>query len=115
MNNLNFAIILTCTINPGDMPNLVRINTETRLQDYKKSFNFWINNKDTNKIIFIENSGYDLTFFKNLAKSNQEKEIEILSTNSNNFLDKERGKGYGEHTCLKEVFDLSKISNTTNE
>ena len=114
MNNLNFAIILTCTINPGDMPNLVRINTETRLQDYKKSFNFWINNKDTNKIIFIENSGYDLTFFKNLAKSNQGKEIEILSTNSNNFLDKKRGKGFGEHTCLKEVFDLSKISKKTD-
>jgi len=114
MNNFDFAIILTCTINPGKMPNLVRKDIETRLEDYKKSFNFWINNKNVNKIIFIENSGYDLTFFKNLAKSNQNKEIEILSTDSNNFLDKKRGIGLGEHTCLKEVFDLSEISKRTN-
>ena len=114
MNNFDFAIILTCTINPGKMPNLVRKNIETRLEDYKKSFNFWINNKYVKKIIFIENSGYDLTFFKNLAKSNQNKEIEILSTDSNNFLDKKRGTGLGEHTCLKEIFDLSTISKKTN-
>ena len=114
MNNFDFAIILPCTVSPGEIPNLVRKDIETRLNDYKKSFNFWINNKNVNKIIFIENSGYDLTFFKNLAKSNQNKEIEILSTNSNNFLDKKRGKGFGEHTCLKEVFDLSEISKKTN-
>ena len=64
MSNFDFTIILTSTINPGDMPNLVRKDIETRFNDYKKSFNFWINNKDTNKIIFIENSGYDLAFLK---------------------------------------------------
>jgi len=37
MKNFNFALILTCTIDPGNMPNLVRKNIETRLNDYKKS------------------------------------------------------------------------------
>ena len=39
MNQFDFALILTCTINPIDIPNLVRKNYEIRLEDYKKSFN----------------------------------------------------------------------------
>ena len=97
MKNFNFALILTCTIDPGNMPNLVRKNIETRLNDYKKSLNFWINNKSVNKIIFIENSGSDVSYFRNLAKSENNKEIEILSTNSNNSYDKNLGKGFGQY------------------
>jgi hypothetical protein len=114
MKDFDFAIILTSTINPGDMPNVARNDTETRFNDYKKSLNFWINHKYTKKIIFIENSGSDLTFFRTLAKSNQQKEIEILSTNSNNSFDKKIGKGYGHYLCLKEVFNSSEISKKTN-
>jgi len=114
MKNFNFALILTCTIDPGNMPNLVRKNIETRLNDYKKSLNFWINNKDVNKIIFIENSGSDVSYFRNLAKSENNKEIEILSTNSNNSYDKKLGKGYGQYLCLKEVFESSRIAQKTN-
>ena len=114
MKNFDFALILTCTIDPGNMPNLVRKNIETRLNDYKKSLNFWIKNKDVNKIIFIENSGSDVSYFRNLAKSENNKEIEILSTNSNNSYDKNLGKGYGQYLCLKEVFESSKIAQKTN-
>ena len=53
--NLDFSLILTCTIDPKDMPNLVRSNRETRLNDYKKSFNFWVNNNYIKKLILIEN------------------------------------------------------------
>ena len=80
MNNFDFAIILTCTINPSNMPNVVRSNIATRLDDYKKSFNFWINNKNINKIIFIENSGYDLSYFRERAKAYPYKKTEILSS-----------------------------------
>ena len=79
----------------------------------KKSLNFWINNKSVNKIIFIENSGSDVSYFRNLAKSENNKEIEILSTNSNNSYDKNLGKGYGQYLCLKEVFESSKIAQKT--
>ena len=114
MKNFDFALILTCTIDPGNMPNLVRKNIETRLNDYKKSLNFWINNKDVNKIILIENSGSDLSYFRNLVKSENNKEIEILSTNSNNSYDKNLGKGYGQYLCLKEVFESSRIAQKTD-
>jgi len=113
MKNFDFSIILTCTINPIQMPNLVRNNPEIRFQDYKKSFNFWVNNTFVNKIILIENSNYDLSYFNKIAKDIKNKEIEIISSNSNNRYDKSLGKGYGQYLCLKEVFDQSQIAKTT--
>ena len=97
--NLDFSLILTCTIDPKDMSNLVRSNRETRLNDYKKSFNFWVNNNYIKKLILIENSNSDLTYFNDVAKNISNKEIEIISSNSNNTYDKKLGKGYGQHLC----------------
>jgi len=113
MKNFDFSIILTCTINPIQMPNLVRSNPEIRFQDYKKSFNFWANNSFVNKIILLENSNFDLSYFNKIAKDIKNKEIEIISSNSNNKYDKSLGKGYGQYLCLKEIFDQSKIAKTT--
>ena len=113
MNNFDFSIILTCTVNPIQMPNLVRSNPEIRFQDYKKSFNFWIKNEFVNKIILLENSNFDLSYFNEIAKNIKNKEIEIISSNSNNEYDKSLGKGYGQYLCLKQIFDQSKIAKTT--
>ena len=114
MHNFDFSIILPCTINPYDMPNVARNDVKTRLSDYKKSFIFWISNKNINKIILIENSGYDLSFFHEISKGFPNKIIEIISSNSNNSFDKKLGKGYGEYLCLKEVFEISKIVSSTD-
>ena len=113
MKNFDFCIILTCTINPIEMPDLARNNPKIRLQDYKKSFNFWINNNFVNKIILIENSNFDLSYFREVAKKVRNKEIEIISSNSNNTYNKVLGKGYGQHLCLKEVFEKSEIVKNT--
>ena len=113
MKNFDFSIILTCTVNPIQMPNLVRSNPEIRFQDYKKSFNFWVNNAFVNKIILLENSNFDLSYFNKIAKDIKNKEIEIISSNSNNKYDKSLGKGYGQYLCLKEIFDQSQIAKTT--
>ena len=113
MKNFDFSIILTCTVNPIQMPNLVRSSPEIRFQDYKKSFNFWVNNAFVNKIILLENSNFDLSYFNKIAKDIDNKEIEIISSNSNNKYDKSLGKGYGQYLCLKEIFDQSQIAKTT--
>ena len=113
MKNFDFSIILTCTVNPIQMPNLVRSNPEIRFQDYKKSFNFWVNNAFVNKIILIENSNFDLSYFNEVAEDIKNKEIEIISSNSNNEYDKSLGKGYGQYLCLKEIFEQSQIAKTT--
>ena len=113
MKSFDFSIILTCTVNPIQMPNLVRSSPEIRFQDYKKSFNFWVNNAFVNKIILLENSNFDLSYFNKIAKDIKNKKIEIISSNTNNKYDKSLGKGYGQYLCLKEIFDQSQIAKTT--
>ena len=116
MQKIDFCLILTATIDPGEMPDLIRKDIEVRLNDYKKSFEFWIRNPNIKKLIFIENSNYDLTFFHNLSKNYQskEKEIEVLSNDLNLKFSKNLGKGYGQHLCLKEVFKISSIAKNTD-
>ena len=113
MSNNDFALILTCTIKPIDIPNLVRADYKTRLNDYKKSFNFWINNPCVKKIIFIENSNFDIEYFKQLAK-NSTKEVEFLSNDLNNSFNKKLGKGYGQYLCFKEIFEKSSVAQNTD-
>ena len=114
MQKIDFCLILTATINPGDMPDLVRKDVSTRLNDYKKSFEFWLKKSTIKKIIFIENSNYDLSFFYNLAKKYKDKKIEILSNNLNSKFSKSLGKGYGQYLCLNEVFKISSLAKETN-
>ncbi len=116
MQKIDFCLILTATINPGEIPDLVRKDVGIRLADYKKSFEFWIKKPNIKKIIFIENSNYDLSYFHNLAKkyNSNGKQIEILSNNLNSNFDKNLGKGFGQYLCLKEVFDTSSIAKNTN-
>ena len=114
MNNKNLTLILTATIDPKGMPFLERNNVNDRLDDYKKSFNFWCNRKDLKNIIFIENSGSNLEYFKNYSEKIKNKRIEIISSNVNDTYDKSLGKGYGEHLCYKEIIQKSKILNETD-
>ena len=85
MQKIDFCLILTATINPGGMPDLIRKDSNMRLDDYKKSFEFWLKKSSIKKVVLIENSNYDLSYFHHLAKKyqNQNKEIEILSNNLN--------------------------------
>ena len=103
MDNNKLTLILTATIDPRGMHFLKRNNVNDRLNDYKKSFSFWCNRKDLKNIIFIENSGYDLDYFKNYAEKIKDKKIEIISSNINDTYDKKLGKGYGEHLCYQEI------------
>jgi hypothetical protein len=110
----NLSIILTACIKPINMPFLERTSEIDRLDDYKKTFVRWCQNKFADKIIFIENSGYDLSFFHETSKNFPNKTIEIISSNLNNTFEKSLGKGYGEYLCLKEIFKNSKIVNNTD-
>jgi len=113
MSNLNFCLILTATIDPKGMPFLARNSIQDRLNDYKNAFENWCKHDSINKIIFIENSGYDLTFFNDLSKKFKDKEIEIISSDVNNNFPRKLGKGYGESLCMQEIFDRSALVNKT--
>ena len=110
----NCSVILTACIKPINMPFLEITSEVDILRDYKETFSKWCQNKLTDKIIFIENSGYDLSFFHEKAKEFPNKEIEIISSNLNNTFEKKLGKGYGEYLCLREIFENSKICVSTD-
>ena len=112
--NFNLSIILTACIKPINIPFLKRTSEIDRLNDYKKAFIKWCKNELVDKIIFIENSGYNLNFFNEESKNFPNKKIEIISSNLNNTFKKSLGKGYGEYLCLKEVFENSNTVNNTD-
>ena len=114
MINLDFCLILTATINPGNMPNLVRSDVNDRYNDYIKSFSFWLKQENVNKIIFVENSNYDLSEFVEISQHYKFKKIELLSSNLNSSYDKNLGKGYGQYLCLNHVFENSNLAKDTN-
>ena len=73
--NFNLSIILTACIKPVNIPFLKRTSEIDRLDDYKKAFIKWCKNELVDKIIFIENSGYDLNFFNEESKNFPNKKI----------------------------------------
>ncbi len=105
------VLILTSCIKPKDIPFLERSSDKDRLNDYKIAFEKWCENKLVDQLILIENSGYDLKFFHDIANNFPEKKIEIISANLNDTFDKSLGKGYGEHLCFKEILNKSKLFN----
>ncbi len=110
LDNKNFCLILGCTINPNRVQNLERKSPLIRLEDYKISLNKWLQNKATDKIVIVENSGYDLSELKKIANEFKDfKKVEFLSTDTNNSFSPELGKGYGESLILKEAVNNSQL------
>jgi hypothetical protein len=103
------CLILTATVQVKDnMSFVVRRDTATRLDDYKKAFRCWINTPAASCILFVENSGFDLSEFKKIAKEISDKQVEFLSFQSPSF-DGALGKGYGEMLCLEHCLVHSEI------
>jgi hypothetical protein len=77
-----YLLVMTATIAPA--PGTVkRSSPQLRLEDYKRALRFWLRqtHASTQRILFLENSGADLTELRDLAASENtfRKEIEILS------------------------------------
>ena len=110
----NFALIITATISPKKIPFLKRTSEHDRLNDYISSFKKWCKSPFVKDIIFIENTGYDLSFFRECSKYYPKKKIEIISIDKNNSFAKKLGKGYGEYLCFKEIIKKSKLMKKNN-
>lgn len=104
--------IVTGTIKPGlDMKNLIISNEEERLQQYISALRHLINSGAFRKIIFCENSNYNLEAFELLKKEakNQETELEVLSFQGDLKQASIHGKGYGEGEIMDYVFENSRL------
>jgi len=104
------VILLTGCINPEGMTFTKLQNPETRRLQYIETINFYLE-KTKNLVVFVENSGIDISAaFQNSAHRAR---LEIFSFFGNNF-DKCLGKGHGEMLILKHAFKHSKFIERNN-
>lgn len=97
----NYIILLSATIDVKDCCYVYRKNIPDRINDYKKALNFYLNETPF-KIVFVENSGYDLFFLPDHER------LEKISFNGND-LAKDLGKGYGERHSVNHAVENSKF------
>src|ERR1700761_4610533 len=94
--NSSTCLLLTATIKvKDDLVFTARKDTNTRLSDYKQALTLWLAHPDTKSVVFVENSGSDLSELREIAKQAPTKNVEFLSFTPPDF-DAALGKGYGE-------------------
>ena len=97
------VILLTACINPGGMSHTKLQTPSERLQQYRQALDWYLENT-TPKIVFVENTGYDLSnAYLNYIREGR---LEILTFNGNDF-DKSLGKGYGEAIIIEYALNHS--------
>jgi len=89
-----------------------RAGIDDRFNDYVQAFKLWLATPSVNNIIFVENSGYDLRVFRELASVVKNKSVEFVSFDGQHF-DRSLGKGYGEMLALKQVLLESELLKIT--
>lgn len=92
---------MTATINTNGMDGLSVENIDERIGQYVKTLQYYVNSDCVSQIVFVENSGWDLSWLSRQVTTNGKVEIEYVSLDLNDF-PRERGKGYGEFCLLDE-------------
>jgi len=85
-------ILLTGCINPSGMAFTEVQDDVVRLNQYCDSIRFYLHETPC-KILFVENSGTDISF--HFQREIEDKRLEVLTFQGNTY-NKELGKGYGE-------------------
>lgn len=110
--SVDLCLLLTATVDPEGMAFTERNNPKVRLEDYKQGLRFWLQVEGVNKVVFCENSNYDLNELRKVEKScnPQKKQVEFLSFYGQSF-PKHLGKGYGELNIISHAMGYSKLIN----
>ena len=103
-------LLLTGTVHVRDIPFTARADPELRLQDYRAAMQQWLRNRSVSRVVFCENSGFDLDSFSDLLEyaGSQGKQLELLSFEAPPY-PSHRGKGYGEMLILRHALLHSEI------
>jgi hypothetical protein len=112
MNKKNYCVLLTACINPLGAPFLKRNDSRQREKDYIISLSNWLKHKKT-KIVFCENSGYDLSKIKNTIENIGHTNLEILQFCGNENVTT-RGKGYSEMVIIEYALANSRFINDSS-
>jgi hypothetical protein len=106
------TLLITATIAPSAaMGETLRIDPDIRLADYSESLRWYLAlpNDAIDRIVFLENSGFNLDSLKSLVKDASGKPVEFLSTATDT--PPGRGKGYAESLMIEEGLRRSQLLN----
>lgn len=104
------VILLTACVNPNGMAFTKLNDQKLRLNQYKTSIKFYLENTDK-QIIVVENTGYD--FSNDFISYVNKQRLECLTFEGNNY-NKSLGKGYGESLIIDYALKNSRFINKDN-
>ena len=117
MTFANNVLLLTATIKPPTgVPELQRTDPTERMNDYIRALRFYCNIRESiiPRIVFIENSGSDLSPLSDVvSRADATHRVEFLSFNGLNH-PPGYGRGYGEFKLLDYAMENSSTLAATN-
>jgi len=102
------TLLLTATIDPGATLTVARREPLLRLEDYRSALESWLSVETAPKIVFCENSGYDLAPLQRLVTPCAGREVEFISFSGNQH-GATRGKGYAELGIIQHAMEKSEL------
>ena len=103
-------LMLTATIQVRtDIRATPRRDIDIRLNDYKTSLERWLGNPVVTSVVFVENSGFDLSSLEAIARAFPTKQVEFLSFDSPMFNGERGGKSFGEMLCFEHCLANSEL------
>lgn len=102
-------IVLTATIDPGRLDNLVIADPILRWTQYQEAVTFWLEHPSVGSVALFENSGFPVDFstLEDTAER-RGKPLEVVSYNGN-VGTSEKGRGYGEGEILNRAVSESQL------
>lgn len=100
---MNFILVMSAAINPNGMPDISAESLLGREDQYIRTLQFYNKLACIPRILFVENSNWDLTRLKREIGSSDK--IEYLSLDGNTY-PRAWGKGYGEFQLLDRAVDM---------
>ncbi len=104
----SITLFLTATIDPGATLFVERRDPQTRLNDYLSALEAWLSCAATRRVVFCENSGFDLSPLVRLAERHRDCTVEFISFHGNDA-GAVRGKGYSELRLIEHAMHASTL------
>jgi len=107
---MHSALLLTATVTPGDVIFCDRRDETVRLGDYLHAFRFWLGESHVSRIVFVENSGFNLAPFTEMMTRyrRDDPKVELISFVKPKF-DAGLGKSYGEAKIIEHALAHSEL------
>src|SRR5262245_90672 len=104
------CLVLHATVDVRGVVFVTRNDPRERFEDYRQALRQWVRRDDFDKLILVENSGYDLSELWEIVDQSplSKDSVEFLSFDGQDF-PRELGKGIGETLNFQYVLDHSTI------